>query len=332
MKWLKAIGKRARPVEGARGLILLYHHIDQADTDPWEMAVTPDHFRSQLEVLKSAYDVLPLSALNGERHKTFSRPAIFLTFDDAYADNYHTAFPLLKQFELPATFFVATQILNESTLFWWEVLEELLLAREHLPPRLCLRLPEGDYHREIAPYEKMRGWSAWSNKTENQRQEVYLELAALLKEATPDVQQDTTQQLLSWAGKDFRPSRRTAKMNAGQLKEVQRSGLIEIGAHSVHHPALGHLKKDQQQHEIKTSKHTLEQLLDSPVNAFAYPHGHCSPLTKSLLQASGFAIGCTTEEACLSGHSDPLALPRIWVRNWNREQFAFQVNKWLTGI
>lgn len=58
-----------------------------------------------------------------------------------------------------------------------------------------------------------------------------------------------------------------------QLKEVAQSGLVEIGAHTVHHLALGGANAKKAQGEIESSKIQLEQEINQPVVSFAYPYG-----------------------------------------------------------
>lgn len=58
-----------------------------------------------------------------------------------------------------------------------------------------------------------------------------------------------------------------------QLKEIVRSGLVEIGAHTVHHAYLTSLNLNQAKGEIYSSKLMLEQQLNIPVMSFAYPYG-----------------------------------------------------------
>ena len=40
--------------------------------------------------------------------------------DDGYANNYQYAFPILKEFELPATIFITTGMIGSNKLFWWD--------------------------------------------------------------------------------------------------------------------------------------------------------------------------------------------------------------------
>ncbi len=328
MKQLKNFSKRFFSGKQHKSLILLYHHVAETNIDPWEMSVNPKHFEDHLYILANDYDVSPLSAIQQEGSNSKTR--IFLTFDDAYEDNYTNVFPLLKKLQLPATFFVATKILRDNQPFWWEALEEILLGQAQLPEKLALTLPDGSYEKNIKPIEtNANRWSAWDGTSENERQNIYLELAAKIKEFIPDVQKKITHQLLAWAGKNFSLSSIANKMSAKQLIEVQQSGLIEIGAHTVNHPALGNLSEDTQLKEIKESKRQLENLLQIPINSFAYPHGHYNELTKSLVEEAAFTIACTTEESAFDDHNDLLALPRIWVRGWDKDQFASEIKKWL---
>ncbi len=333
MTLFRGSARRFFPGSKPSNLILLYHHVNQAEIDPWEMTVWPERFASHLEVLANVCEVRPLSALLRQQEDSSSGPALFLPFDDAYLDNYVNVFPLLKEKKLPGTFFVPTQILNGDLLFWWEVLEQILLTARRLPGQLELKLPDGTFYRRGITDGSADGarWSAWSGTGADSRHRVYLELSAMIKELKPDLQRDLTGQLAAWAGHDQQPDSRTAKMNASQLQEVHRSGLIEIGAHTVRHPALGRLPRNEQLREMGESKRQLETLLQAPVKALAYPHGHSSRATRSLAAKSGFELACTTEERCLSSRTDRLTLPRVWVRNWNKERFAQEIGRRLNN-
>ena len=41
-----------------------------------------------------------------------------VTFDDGYADNYSTAFPLLNSLGIPATMFVITSDVGRKSVIW----------------------------------------------------------------------------------------------------------------------------------------------------------------------------------------------------------------------
>lgn len=57
------------------------------------------------------------------------------------------------------------------------------------------------------------------------------------------------------------------------VKIMDKSGLVEIGSHSLSHMKLGVNSFDSQEKEIKKSKEALEQILDKKINSFAYPYG-----------------------------------------------------------
>jgi len=118
-------------------------------------------------------------------------------------------------------------------------------------------------------------------------------------------------------------------MTAMQIQEVYQSGLVEIGAHAVHHPALNYLPGEMQLREISDSKERLESLLLSPVPAFAYPHGSYNALTKTLIQKSGFTMAFTTEENNFTPRTDRLEIPRVWIKDWDKSRFRQELSKWL---
>ncbi len=93
-------------------LILLYHHIAPVEKqNPYY--VRPEIFKDQMAWIKqNNYNVIPLSqvidALNGKGSLPI-KPLV-ITFDDGVKN----AYPVLKQYNFPATFFVKINIYNKT--------------------------------------------------------------------------------------------------------------------------------------------------------------------------------------------------------------------------
>jgi len=93
--------------------ILVYHRINAIGRDP--TAVRPKSFGLQMEYLSSNFKVIGMrdlsEALKGS--ETFER-AVVLTFDDGYRETLTNAVPVLREFRLPACFFVPTGLIGTS--------------------------------------------------------------------------------------------------------------------------------------------------------------------------------------------------------------------------
>jgi peptidoglycan/xylan/chitin deacetylase (PgdA/CDA1 family) len=82
-------------------------------------------------------------------------------------------------------------------------------------------------------------------------------------------------------------------MSEGQILELHRAG-FEIGSHSLTHPGLSHLTREEAWDEISRSRQLLEILLNSPVNTFAFPYGLANATTKKMVTDAGYTLGCAT--------------------------------------
>ena len=92
--------------------ILMYHSVSDFE-DPY--AVRATDFAGQLDYLKSAgFNTVSLhDVLEHEEHKApLPKRPIVLTFDDGYQDNHDTAFKLLQERGMRATFFVVTRFMG----------------------------------------------------------------------------------------------------------------------------------------------------------------------------------------------------------------------------
>ncbi len=97
-------------------VVLMYHRIND-DLPPNDLVTPVKVFKKQMQYLRDHHDVIDLKKfielmnayLSGEppagRH-------MVITFDDGYRDNYLHAFPILREYVLPATIFLTTGMIS----------------------------------------------------------------------------------------------------------------------------------------------------------------------------------------------------------------------------
>lgn len=95
------------------------------------------------------------------------------------------------------------------------------------------------------------------------------------------------------------------------IRELDGSGLIEVGSHTVDHPELPALSDAQARAEIIDSKTALEQRLGHPVIAFSYPSGHYGQREVDDVRQAGYRCAVTTRGAFSRAADPALELPRF---------------------
>lgn len=314
-----------------RAVVLMYHRVRNEAVDPWEVCVKEENFKQHLQILNESFSVIPLSMLHqGLLQKENKKKFVCITFDDGYLDNFEVAVPLLRTLGFSATFFIPAQILNGHTLFWWEAVDIIFWMQGQLPENIYLgkdknifsRIIRQDDYQQDTRYEYH--WSANTMPPSTKRCSLYLELCAWVKERTPEEQSLITEQLLSYSKNRLTFENSFKKMTNDQIRFLITHG-FEIGAHSVHHPALSHQCDKVQRDEIEKSKWEIEGLMGKPVTAFAYPHGNFNEQTKMIVKNAGFKQAFTTENGSVGINKDWYSLPRLWVKNWNGDEFKHQL-------
>jgi peptidoglycan/xylan/chitin deacetylase (PgdA/CDA1 family) len=112
------------------------------------------------------------------------------------------------------------------------------------------------------------------------------------------------------------------QMSEAQLRGLDRGGLVAIEPHSLSHPKLSRLSRDDAKREIAGSKHRIEELLDKRCAIFAYPKGDFSAETRQLVIDAGFSAAVSVKEGTANPESDRFALPRASIdRSTSRAQF-----------
>jgi len=94
---------------------------------------------------------------------------------------------------------------------------------------------------------------------------------------------------------DMPASAHVRLMDADQLRELACSRLVEIGSHTNSHTDLSSATGDEAYHEMATSKDALEQLLERPVESFAYPKCGYSAACPEAARRAGYSVAVTCE-------------------------------------
>ncbi|SHE36090.1 polysaccharide deacetylase family protein [Clostridium fallax] len=94
-----------------------------------------------------------------------------------------------------------------------------------------------------------------------------------------------------------------AYLNSEQIKEMSDYGIL-IGSHTVTHPHLSKLSKEEQRNEMLESKDMLEKITGKPVEHFCYPYGDYNQDSIDSLRELGFKTAVTTVQGWTSPNLD----------------------------
>jgi peptidoglycan/xylan/chitin deacetylase (PgdA/CDA1 family) len=96
-----------------------------------------------------------------------------------------------------------------------------------------------------------------------------------------------------------------------QVQQIVDSGLIEIGAHTVHHSYLKKLDLKTVKKEVEVSKAMLEDEFHIPVVSFAYPYGAFDAQAIEIVKNAGFKTAVSTLPGIEVNQADRYFIYRI---------------------
>lgn len=112
--------------------MLMYHYIgnnpNPADHARDILSTTPDKFEEEMKYIHdNGYITITLDTLYAALKKQITLPnkAIVLTFDDGYIDFYYNAYPILRKYNLQATEFIPTGLMDQGYYLRWSQIQEM---------------------------------------------------------------------------------------------------------------------------------------------------------------------------------------------------------------
>lgn len=261
-------------------------------------------FRRHLEHLVTSYRVITLSDAIAylTRGRGLPKNAIAITFDDGYRSCFELAFPLLKEFEVPATLFVATDFVFAKSALWHDRVE---YAIERFGGTSLEFIAGGRVHRF--------GTATMADKLAALRgvYRILKQIDQAKRDGIIDrIEEQSAAKLRLSEGADgaYMP------VEVPELKEMANSGLVDIGCHTKTHAILSRCGASQLAVEIASAKRTIEECLGGRCEFFCYPNGTRADFndgTRRALVEAGFAGALTTVPGRNRIGTDPMELLRV---------------------
>lgn len=257
---LGAVPFRLKSKAAAGFAILMYHRVIPTEKAKKGvqagMYVDPKTFRKHLFFLKKYFNIVSLTDIFSTKEKLVghNKPFCAITFDDGWYDFYQYAFPILKEYKVPATVFLATDYIGTNDWFWTDRLAHILLGKLGTK-KILARSSENPIAERLM---KLSGSF-----------ELRLETSiGILK----DLRIENIEEILSelselWVASS-RPGER-AFLSWDEVREMRKTGLVSFGSHTATHPILTTLKLREIKEELIRSKEKLiaEGVVDGRVDS-----------------------------------------------------------------
>jgi peptidoglycan/xylan/chitin deacetylase (PgdA/CDA1 family) len=239
-------------------------------------------------------------------------PFAVVSFDDGYRDLVEHALPILERHQAPFISYVTPGFVDATARLWWVELEEAIRRLDRID------IVAGGFRVTRATASAAEKNAAFS--------ELYVRLgmgddeerlrvvAALAREAGIDAGELTRAYCLGW----------------DELRALARHPLATIGAHTLTHPRLARLTREQAIVEMEESRGRLRAELAVEAAHFCYPyggHGAAGAREFAIAAELGFASAVTTRPGMIfPEHRERLlALPRLSVNGRHQSVAALDV-------
>jgi len=273
--------------------VLMFHGIGDKDH-------SSQLLEDKIVFLKKHFKIVPLEHLLKKLNAGESlHNEVVLTFDDGLKNNAIHAYPILKKFNAPATFYVCPGLIESGSWLWNHE------ARERLRTLPDLKLKELALQWGCnCELENIVDCLKGLNLIERVKAEETIR--SCTTSFTPSAEQRNSYDIMSWR----------------DLKNLDKD-LITVGSHTANHVIAKDLTNDELHLEIVGSRKTLEQELDRPIEHFCYPNGDFDSATVNMVKKT-YQSAVTTGEGVVKLNDDQHLLSRV-ISESDIEYFAWRL-------
>jgi peptidoglycan/xylan/chitin deacetylase (PgdA/CDA1 family) len=102
-------------------------------------------------------------------------------------------------------------------------------------------------------------------------------------------------------------------LNEKQILEMQNSGLIEFGSHTLSHVNLSIISDEQLINELRESKKEVENITKKECEAFAYPYGKFDDKIVQAVKNAGYKNATVVKRGLFEQNDDIFTIKRIGI-------------------
>lgn len=282
--------------------ILTFHRIIPEGDDYFipPMAIREKTLSWLLEYLHFLGPVLKLSdAIERIKQHKLQGNCFSITFDDGYLDNFTIGKKILLQKEIPATFFIPINQVNNKEPFWWDYIRFVAKNNQDgFQKWACGMLPE----------KNIKEVSLQNNNSSLFARMVVQILNGMNNPSRISFLQALEAEYGPYTGKNI-------LMDWDQIRDLASHG-FEIGSHTLSHTPLTDLSDERAVFEIKESKNFLEKKIAKCVYGFCYPRGRYSENLFEYVKRSGYSYAVTTNFGSNYTHKNQYDLYRRNISNY----------------
>lgn len=270
-------------------------------------------FISQLKFIKKYMNPVSLGELGNQVVSNNINPrTIAITFDDGYQNVYDVAWPLLKEYQIPATIFICPGFVDVNRVYWVDLLEHWINKTELSEINLSVSIDiQGKYilHSKEQKIDLVRHAKKVLKSMQPAERENALFQIKKACQVKSETNLATNYSILNW----------------DEIIELNRDSLITIGSHTINHEILSLIDGEHLQRELADSRSLLESKIDADVREFAYPNGRIidfNDITVKGLINSGYRLAVTAEPGFVSTDDSLYKLSRVAV-GYENQLFPF---------
>ena len=221
-------------------LILLYHGVYPdglgiVGRNGSGKHIPASEFQRQMKIIKEQWNSVSMLDIEAayQGKKDLPVESVAITFDDGYCNVYETAWPILKELELPFTLYLTTDWIGTGKHSWTDELEDMFWGTG-----FAATLTEFKTVLKQVSFEELEQFMAG------------------LKTVFPCGMGHPLYQMMTW----------------GQVKKMAKSPFVAIGAHTVDHKPLARVDICEMKLQVRESLEKVqEQAGGTPL--FSYPEG-----------------------------------------------------------
>lgn len=287
--------------------ILMYHKVGGQKND-FIPALNTSYFEKQINYLRKQYKITTLEDILTNSDK---KEKLIITFDDGYKCIYKHAYPILRNYNVPATVFLTVDSIERNLPIWSDLLSHYF----YTTAVKSFNLNIGGINMSFDLTNNEKKWHSLTQmkimfKTiSNEERLNLIEELKLILEVNTNFNGNLD--MLSWQ----------------EIKEMAENN-ITFGGHTMTHPILSKIPVEKVRFEVTESKKAIERHLGRAILSFAYPNGEIGDFDediKNILKAAGYKLACTTIFGKNDKNSDPFELKRIYASGNNLLKFAFRL-------